>query len=100
MFSVQTSTEAEGEERLRQDDADPATKEKEPLAKLLWEGSLGLGVWGWAIATLPSLDAAIGLGVKIPIFLACAVTSFCAHGQGCDHGGRPRYRGELGHERS
>lgn len=43
---VQTSTEAEGKERLRQDAVVPATRGKKPLAKLLLDRSLFFRLWG------------------------------------------------------
>lgn len=78
------STEAEAEEKLKQDAVDPATKGNKPLAKLFLKGSLFTEVWGGPH------DAAIGLGLKLPIFFSHAVTSFCEHGQGCDRGGKPQ----------
>lgn len=72
-------------------------RKKSPWPNFSWKDFRSVG---WTIASLPSHDAAIGLGLKLPIFLSHAVTSFCEHGQCCDCGGRPQCQEELEHERS
>lgn len=94
------STEAEGEERLRQDAVASATKGQKPLVKLLLEGSLVLGMRGGPQHHFLCMMRSLDWGSNHSSFSPVQSLVSAHTGRAVTMEGRPQYQRELVHEKS